>query len=434
MLKPSRFNFIVHLNDDLYLLYNGITGAIYEITPQEKSDILSLLESGEISEALYSRETLIRLLCGGVVVPGSVDEIKILLDRAANECERHRTLEVTVAPTYSCNFRCVYCDNEFQPGKMSKEAERRVLRFVSKAMVNYDHLNLSWYGGEPLLCLRTVTELTGEIRDICAKNGKDMSGFIATNGFLLDGAAVEKLVTSGVHNFHITIDGTGQFHDKLRVLNGGGATFNTILGNLISLLDNEPSAAITLRMNLNENNVGAACELMSTIPAVHRQRVKLSLAPIICDGYKTDPAFLKEINLVARKGIGMGFQYQDSTVSAGYATPCHADKRGNFQITPDGRLFKCTPSHDNPEAGVGTIGEDGMPVLNSNFDRWNEAPLIGDQCAECRFLCFCRGGCHIMRLRDSRNASCDIKYQDVENMIINKYIALTGPNQSCEGC
>ncbi len=425
MLKSSRFNFTVRFNDEMFLLYNGITGAMYELSPMEKNELDNLLETEELSENLYSRENLIRLLFGGVIVPKGIDEVKIILDRAANECENHRMLELTVAPTYACNFRCVYCDNEFPVGKMSEEVERRVAAFVSKVVSNYDHINLSWYGGEPLLCMETVNRLTSEIRKTCEINGKTMGSFIATNGYLLDRESARKLVESGVTHFHITIDGTQQFHDSLRVLNGGGATFNRILENLSAILDNESAAKLTLRMNLNEKNIDSARDLMSFIPKPHRHRVKLSLAPIICSGHKTDPVFLKEINHIIKNGLYMGFQYQDSTISTGYATPCHADKRGNFQITPDGRLSKCTPSHDSPEADVGILDEDGAPLLNESFVRWNSAPWIREHCADCKFLCFCRGGCHLMRLRNSNSLSCRTKYQDIENTIMNKYINLT---------
>lgn len=121
---------------------------------------------------------------------------------------------------------------------------------------------------------------------------------------------------------------------------------------------------------------------------------------------------------------------QSTAITAAVAVACRpvltgrfgsADKQLNLQIGPDGGLSKCN-STGKPEARVGQLDERGMAVLDSNNETWHTAAVFGDRCAECRYLCFCGGGCRVGRLRGVQDPSCQLRFADLENMIINRSI------------
>src|SRR3954469_1670383 len=71
-----------------------------------------------------------------------------------------RLLYLTVLPTEKCNFRCTYCYETFEHGRMSSAVESALLRFLERRAADTEHLTLAWFGGEPLLAESTVLAIT----------------------------------------------------------------------------------------------------------------------------------------------------------------------------------------------------------------------------------------------------------------------------------
>jgi uncharacterized protein len=54
-------------------------------------------------------------------------------------------------PTEECNFRCVYCYEDFAIGNMQPWLIDATKALLSKKIPHLKHLHLSWFGGEPLV-------------------------------------------------------------------------------------------------------------------------------------------------------------------------------------------------------------------------------------------------------------------------------------------
>ena len=70
----------------------------------------------------------------------------------------------------------------------------------------------------------------------------------------------------------------------MRPLRGGRPTFDRIVQNINETLSHDPAARITLRVNINQDNVEVVSEVFDYFPPELRPRLRLALEPIFGDG------------------------------------------------------------------------------------------------------------------------------------------------------
>ena len=71
-----------------------------------------------------------------------------------------RRLHLILFPTEQCNFRCVYCYEDFVLGRMSESTISGILSLLSHRAADLDGLQISWFGGEPLAAYDIVTRIS----------------------------------------------------------------------------------------------------------------------------------------------------------------------------------------------------------------------------------------------------------------------------------
>ncbi len=425
MFKTSKFNFWATITENQHLLFNGISGALYELDAQERVFALRLFELPNETLNNSNKTDLSRSLVeGGFIIPSQIDEIEILLIRNQIECVDHHILDLVIAPTYNCNFRCTYCYVEFKAERMSQDVEERIVKYIEQVLPQYHQVNIIWFGGEPLLCLDTILRISKKSMKIATHHNVQFHNFITSNGYLLKLDTAYKLFEVGIRFFHITIDGPSECHDQLRVLAGGRSSYAQIMKNLKDLLTHISKAHVTLRMNTNENNVASLYKVLDDIPADFRRRIQVNIFPIVYGGKTPSIELHRKINQVIQYALESGYLYYDIHIPVKRRTFCSADKHNNFQIGFDGTLYKCSPATKKPEVKVGRLNTLGEAELHHSYETWHEASLVSDHCLDCPYLCFCAGGCRLERLRKTKDLSCRDEYQDMGNLIINRYIAI----------
>lgn len=414
---PSRFNFWSETSTGSALLFNGLTGALLELEVDEAKIVHRVLEVADSGEfGLDSLEYLTEL---GFLVPPGFDEVAVLSRRAEfGRTSGRGCLELVLSPTYACNFRCTYCYVEPRPGVMSPETGYAIVRYIEKVLDGYSRVEISWFGGEPLLCLDIVESVTRAIQDLTNRRRVEFTAFVTTNGFLLDAATAASLEGSGVRFLHITIDGNREAHDALRVQANGDPSFDVIVSNLIAALDATKDLRFTLRSNVNHDNVGVVHELMKAIPEGYRRRIQWSVTPIKGAGIVPDQALFRKVNKVVARALELGYQYYSVHLPVGKAGFCNAAKQGNFHIGPDGSLYCCTPTDAKPDAFAGRLHPDGnVDLLGTYADRFRGEP-IPSACVECPYLCFCMGGCPLEQ-GEEKDGSCTARFAELPALIRN---------------
>ena len=91
-----------------------------------------------------------------------------------------RSLELILYPTEQCNFRCTYCYEDFEIGKMTSQVQAGVKRLIERRMESLDHLHLAWLGGEPLVARDVLLDLSAFAKRTCESAGVGLTGATLT--------------------------------------------------------------------------------------------------------------------------------------------------------------------------------------------------------------------------------------------------------------
>lgn len=199
-------------------------------------DYLSSILKGELSDFSESEE-IASLRKQGYLSSYKVEEIEHYYTKYCESILSRKVRKVTLQLTQSCNFRCKYCSytqsNPLQRHhankEMSKETAEKAIRFLRDHSVDCPDVCVGFYGGEPLLKMELVKELTKYAEKILS--GKNIIFTITTNGSLLTDDIVEFFL---LHDFHVVIslDGPKEINDKNRVYANGTGTFDSVIKNL----------------------------------------------------------------------------------------------------------------------------------------------------------------------------------------------------------
>lgn len=138
-----------------------------------------------------------------------------------------------------CNMKCDYCfvDGSInkKSGLMSIQIAKDSVDFLLKMSKNI-HLEIDFFGGEPLLNWEVVKETILYGMAESKKKNKNLRFSLTTNGLLLTEDKINFLNSNCV-SLIISLDGPKKVNDKFRKLKNGDGTFNLILPKIKNLID-----------------------------------------------------------------------------------------------------------------------------------------------------------------------------------------------------
>ena len=91
-----------------------------------------------------------KFIKGGVVVDENKDEINSVLLENKQAVIKNKTLSLIIFPTANCQLGCVYCGQVHFPIKLNEKFYTDITKKVTSLIANKKHLNIGWFGGEPL--------------------------------------------------------------------------------------------------------------------------------------------------------------------------------------------------------------------------------------------------------------------------------------------
>ena len=143
-------------------------------------------------------------------------------------------MDVTLVLTHDCNLGCGYCyaGDKFNRPMSRVTAERALdVAFEDRA----DELQLSFFGGEPLLQWDLLVDVAREARRRALVHGTRLRMSVTTNGTLLNAERASLLDQLEVY-VGLSIDGIQEAHDAGRPRMGGGSSFHDTARGLDVLL------------------------------------------------------------------------------------------------------------------------------------------------------------------------------------------------------
>lgn len=136
---------------------------------------------------------------------------------------------------------------------MSDEIVGHLISFIN-GYSQVTKLNITWYGGEPLLAFRRIKNIIQRIQKECKAKINHQS--IISNGYLLSPQMINQMLEYGMNDIQISLDGDERHHNETRCLkNFRKGTYSSIVKNIDSLANLTPdNFQINLRINVNKGN------------------------------------------------------------------------------------------------------------------------------------------------------------------------------------
>ena len=414
-----------------FFVRHGLCGILYS-SKTGKHMLLTEAESGVV-ESAFERNVVdavgddlaLRLYEDGYVVESDVDEYVQVVDMRSKFIN-DSGLFIMILPTEQCNFRCVYCYETFQRGKMTCETVEKIKQFVMEKLAFCSKLTVAWFGGEPLLAMDVVDNLSRFFLEECRKQKKLYFSTITTNGSLLTPANWKCLRNNHITNYQITIDGLESTHNCQRKLLGGGETWNMVIDNLRYFRDNISSRmfSIALRTNITreiyENRNEYLDFLMHEFGPDARFHFFFHLAEdwgniddkvrgLFC-GFDE---LYNVLNDAAQKGLNL--KLHEYFTQPGNRI-CYAAKKNAYLVSSEGGVRKCS-GHLYKEYNYILNLNHPLDINTDNIRYWDvEHKSIPIECRECKILPLCFG-LVCPAYHGKANQTCGNDVKDMNRMI-----------------
>ena len=399
--KASRFNALTNTEEDGLILFNSYTGALADFSTDEKEEVMGYLKNQPGIEGSPVKEALIN---HGFLVKDGTDEKK-RAEFLHQSLHRTDMLHLILMPTEACNFRCTYCYESFVRGRMDENTVSGVKALVRERIKTLNTLHISWFGGEPLMELDLMEELTSVFQKEARDHSVSYSADISTNGYFLTTEVFHKLLSMDVRQFMITIDGVEAVHDKRRFLIGGGKTFSEIMENLKAAKESTENFDLSIRVNFDEDNLKETEELTQYLKEQFAgdPRFGILFRPVGRWGGEHDEDIPICSHITANEKMwqftenAIDEKLHMSSMIGGIMNPagsvCYAAKPNAFVIGANGQLYKCTTALDADINHVGTLNADG--TMDLDYDKLISWVTSGEEtdpvCQNCFYRPACQG-------------------------------------------
>ncbi|MBQ9042250.1 MAG: radical SAM protein [Eggerthellaceae bacterium] len=408
-LKPSRFLVSSETSQaGTWAVFSTLTGAVSAMTSEELEKLFEGSSLGvEADEALFD---------DGMLVPKDLDEIALLRRAYQNVKRGEEAYQLMICPTLECNFRCPYCYETRVPGFMAPDVQDAVVDFVNrKTSDKTNRLSVTWYGGEPTLCLKIVISISERIASICSANKCDVNFGMITNGYSLDDEAIKQLAKVHMSTVQITLDGGRETHNKRRHLVNGGGTFDKIVENVIRL--SKAGVFVKVRVNVDKTNLESFEKVCSVFANQKNVRIYPSIVTSSSNSAHCASCFGHgEHNLFYSHFENEVF-FPDGLDDLDYGIgPCRAEREASAIIGPDGLVYKCLNDVGRPNMHIGTILDDDEVNPQVAALYLGRDPFTEPECSACEYLPQCYGGC-IWEYHDKGTHACPPEKYYIKSLV-----------------
>lgn len=353
-----------------------------------------------------------------------------------------------------CNLRCTYCfanrEGYTQDHTlMTRETADRAVDFLIRNSRERKDLEISFFGGEPLLNLPVIVHTVGYAKEQARKHGKVIRFHVTTNGTVLTPEIISFLKQN---NFSIilSLDGPKEVQDSIRRFPNGKGSYDVVVQNLKKLLaEREAFRHLTIRSTFTHKNIDI-------------ENLMMHLASIGCDSISVEPAFISPGNPldIQREDMNgllghydiLANEYLKEMVNGRYfsffhikqmmdhvhrkrpkITQCGASV-GYVAIGADGKIYPC---HKFVGKNEFLIGDVFMGITNKTLQETFESAHVRNKskCMACWARYICGGACHYLAIlynddiKEPYNLECEMTKHRIE-LGLHLYCSLRSENPS----
>ena len=221
--------------------YDRYTNSIVCVNDAEY-ELLKRLETGD--QTAKNSPLLRRYTKKGLLRESIVETIEHPETRNVHYLLENQMGQLILQVTQQCNLRCEYCaysgkynNRTHSKARMLYETAIKAIDFYIARSKEVERLNISFYGGEPLLEYDLIKKCVAYCKNKIFD--KEVIYHMTCNGTLLS-ADVRKFVISNKFHLTISLDGNQMAHDKNRKYINGRGSFQSVIKNVSKLYDDDP--------------------------------------------------------------------------------------------------------------------------------------------------------------------------------------------------
>lgn len=319
-----------------------------------------------------------------LILKGNIMDERIIARNLDNQ-----RFHLIIMPTEKCNFRCTYCYEDFENGKMSRDVIDGIKSLILFRAPDLHTLEIGWFGGEPLLNLKVVEEISEFSKKIMQYSKGLFISSMSTNGYLLDLETARSLTNKGVSVFQISIDGDRLTHDRSRILASGCGSFDRIWQNLLNIRNSDLNILLLLRVHITMDNIHSMEKIAVQINSAFAgdQRFKVYVQPVENLGGSS----VKSLKLFSEKKSDdirlIVESYFSSNLISNYSKSnpnvCYAAAANSLVIRSTGEVSKCTVLLKDSDNKLGKISSAGnLEINNALYGKWVSG-LFDEKSASC---------------------------------------------------
>ena len=377
--RKSRFNYVVR-NQSGYLIYNTLYNSLTRLNTDEYARYSCLDFISEDECEAFQKQ--------GLIVREAVDELaryQTFTSLAAKYMQS--TPSLTVTPTMECNASCFYCyENGVRRGRMSEEQAHQIIDTIKTLDLSCG-LNLTWFGGEPLMNPEWMDYFSNCLRT----ENIAFSAFLITNGSLLNEDLIARMKdTWNIRSVQISMDGSADEYVERKAYQTRDETiYYRLLRNIRNL--SKAGLSVQLRMNIDRDNIDSILTLADNVGQLFSSDGNVTFYPAFLTGAKAPMNRREKIDIIKRiiqadtyNKLPMNrYLYSHPKVSA-----CYYFQKHSFSVDTSGRLYICERMLGFHGKAIGNISQ-GMDLSNVSRELSGQR----DTCQHCVFLPKCQGGC-----------------------------------------
>ena len=401
-----------------YYVYDRNTGCIL-LVPKKDYACLKEFNPTTYKYNIAFLDVLSKYQRAGFLLPSRLKKLKHPETYNIEHYLRYRLKQLVLQVTQQCNLRCEYCaysgnyaNNRVHSNKRMDfdMAKRAIDMFISRSSENPE-INVSFYGGEPLLEFDLLKKCVFYSHNNCEKK---IVHNITTNGTLLTDEIVDFLVEYDF-DLLISLDGSRKEHNKNRKFANGKGSFDVIINNVMRLWERYPDYyANKVRFNTVINAKTDICcsekffkassfidnkqTLFSMISPDNEDRSFFDFSNSFYQkiNYEKIKLFLSMINKIPDSCVSPLVTNTKDSVSALYKSvhgqnllpesfhhggPCLPGIRKCF-VAVDGTMYPCEKVGESSEfAKIGSLNQ-GFDLDNIYF-LLNNGTITHDECMKC---------------------------------------------------
>lgn len=403
-MRYSIYNIVIPSINKTFI-YNSKSDYFVQILPE----LAELYQSCENNIKLLEDKApdfYNHLVEKGLIVEDNPNELQEIINKWQEEENNSNVLQITINPTLNCNLRCWYCYEEHNAHTlMSQDTCHAITAYIKKSVLQkgYKQINLSFFGGEPLLHFNDITKpLIDDISTALSPETK-LSLHFTTNSTLLNDTIIDYLIPFSP-SFQITIDGNEFIHNMVKAIANRSA-YKIALTNIQKLLTKKLKVGI--RFNYTVKTLQTFIDVLSDIKGFsdeEKSYCNISFHRIWQDNKVPDSELEKQLSELESQFRKEGFYVISN--SSNITGRCYADKLNSIVINYDGRVYMCTARDFNAENSEGTLNPNGTIKRNDRFKKRMAIRYGNAYCQSCIVFPICHGGCSQHKLESKVTDGC----------------------------